>query len=96
MLIPAGAIPSRVEEVKLTEAIMELVKANLGISALARWAVQPQLDAGALVALPIPPRGLKRRWSAVMFKHLATADHVAAFIDLLARRGPGKKLSRSA
>lgn len=89
VLIPAGAIPARVEEVKLTEAITELVKANLGVSALARWAVQPLLDSGALVALPIPARGLERRWSAVMFKHLADADYVAAFIELLARRGPG-------
>ena len=89
VLIPAGAIPSRIEEVKLTEAITELVKANLGVSALAQWAVQPLLDSGALVALPIPPRGLQRRWSAVMLKHLANAEHVAAFIDLLARRGPG-------
>ena len=89
VLIPAGAIPARVEEVKLTEAIMEMVKANLGISALARWAVQPQLDDGSLVALPIDPRGLERQWSAVMFRHFAQAPHVKAFIDLIAERGPG-------
>jgi hypothetical protein len=40
------------------------------------------------VALPIPPRGLQRHWSAVMPKDLAKADYVAAFIDLLARGGP--------
>jgi len=98
VLIPAGAIPSRVEEVKLTEAITELVRANLGISALARWAVQPLLASGAVVALPIPPRGLQRRWSAVMFKHLAKSDYVTEFIEVLARRGPGvgrKKLGRA-
>src|SRR5262245_35562598 len=99
VLIPAGAIPARVEEVKLTEAITELVKANLGVSALARWAVQPLLDSGALVTLAIPPGGLQRKWSAVMFKHLANVEHVTAFIDLLARRGPAisrKPLRRSA
>lgn len=89
VLMPAGVIPARVEEVKLTEAIIELVKANFGVSALARWAVQPFLDSGSIVALPIPPGGLERRWTAVMFKHLAAVDHVAAFIDLLARQGPG-------
>ena len=91
VLIPAGAIPSRIEEVRLTEAIVELVKANLGISALARWAVKPHLQSGALVALPIPPRGLKRHWSAVMPKHLANTDYVSAFIDLLAQKSPGQK-----
>ena len=94
VLIPAGAIPARVEEVKLTEAITELVKANLGVSALARWAVQPLLDSGVLVALPIPAGGLRRQWSAVMFKHMASADYVLEFIGLLARRGPGLSQSR--
>jgi LysR family transcriptional regulator for metE and metH len=93
VLIPAGAVPGRIEEVRLTEAIIELVKANMGVSALARWAVQPHLDNGSLVALPIPPRGLQRQWSAVMFKHFERAEHVAAFIDLLARNGPGIKKS---
>ena len=91
VLIPAGAIPAKVEEVRLTEAIIELVKANLGVSALAKWAVQPFLDAGSIVALPIPRRGLERRWAAATFKHLAGADYVTAFIDLLARGGPGTK-----
>jgi LysR family transcriptional regulator for metE and metH len=89
VLMPAGAVPARVEEVKLTEAIIELVKANFGVSALARWAVQPFLDTGSIVALPIPARGLARRWSAVMVKHLAAAEHVTGFIDLLSSRGPG-------
>jgi LysR family transcriptional regulator for metE and metH len=89
VLMPAGVMPARVEEVKLTEAIIELVKANFGVSALARWAVQPFLDAGSIVALPITAKGLQRRWAAVMFKHLAKQDHVVEFVELLARRGPG-------
>jgi LysR family transcriptional regulator for metE and metH len=89
VLMPAGVIPARVEGVKLTEAIIELVKANFGVSALARWAVQPFLDTGSIVALPLPGRGLERQWTAVMLKHFAGADHVTAFIEVLARRGRG-------
>jgi len=37
VLIPAGAMPARVEAVQLTEAITELVKAGLGVAILARW-----------------------------------------------------------
>ena len=100
MLIPAGAIPARVEEVKLTEAIIELTRANLGVAALARWVVEPFLRLGAVVALPVPPKGLQRTWSAVMLRHLASADYVEAFIDLVARRGAGvravKRRARSA
>ena len=36
VLIPAGAVPAHVEEVQLTEAITELVKAGLGVAILAR------------------------------------------------------------
>jgi LysR family transcriptional regulator, regulator for metE and metH len=89
VLVPAGVVPARIEEVRLTEAIIELVKANLGVSALARWAVQPFLDAGTVVSLPIPPRGLQRHWAAVMPKDLARVDYVAEFIDLLERHSPG-------
>jgi LysR family transcriptional regulator for metE and metH len=94
VLLPAGAIPARVQEVKLTEAITELVKANLGISALARWGVEPLLTSGEVVALPIPEKGLQRQWSAVMVKHLANVAHVDEFITLLAKQGPGIGIGR--
>jgi LysR family transcriptional regulator for metE and metH len=83
ILTPAG-----VEEIKLTEAITELVKAGLGVAALARWAVQPYLDAGGLVGLPFAVHAGQRRWRAVMLKEVARADYVQAFIDLLVRRAP--------
>ena len=89
VLAPAG-VPARVEEVQLTEAITELVKANLGFSVLARWAVQPLLDAGALVALPIASRGLRRHWSAAMPKDLAAVDYVQEFVALLTRHAPAR------
>src|SRR5207248_2015937 len=43
-LLPGGAAPARGEEVLLTEARIELVKAGLGVAVLARWAVQPVVD----------------------------------------------------
>jgi LysR family transcriptional regulator for metE and metH len=88
VLIPAGAVPARVEEVQLTEAITELVKAGLGVAILARWAVQPLIDAGAVVARSLPARGMHRVWSAVMPKDLARTDYVNEFIDLLERHAP--------
>ena len=50
ILRPAGVTPARVSEVPLTEAIIEMVKAGLGISALARWAVEQQIAAGQIAA----------------------------------------------
>jgi LysR family transcriptional regulator for metE and metH len=88
VLLPAGAAPAKVEEVQLTEAITELVKAGLGVAVLARWAVQPLVDAGAILARPLTARGLHRQWRAVMPRDLARADYVMAFIDLLEKHAP--------
>jgi LysR family transcriptional regulator for metE and metH len=90
VLLPAGAVPARVEEVMLTEAIMELVKAGLGVSVVARWAVRPLVASGALVARRFTARGIQRRWSAAMPKDLAKTDFVREFIDLLMKNAPSQ------
>jgi LysR family transcriptional regulator for metE and metH len=94
VLLPAGVSPARVDEVMLTEAIAELVKAGLGVSFLARWAVQPMVDAGAIVARPLTARGLHRVWSAAMPKDLASVDYVAAFVELLQTHAPSVRADR--
>jgi LysR family transcriptional regulator for metE and metH len=91
VLLPAGISPARIEEVQLTEAITELVKAGLGVAALARWAVQPLIDAGTVVARPLTARGLHRVWWAVMPKHLARADYILEFIELLEKHAPTRR-----
>jgi LysR family transcriptional regulator for metE and metH len=88
VLLPAGISPARIEAVQLTEAITELVKAGLGVAALARWAVQPLIDAGTIVARPLTARGLHRVWRAVVPKALARADYILEFIDLLEKHAP--------
>jgi LysR family transcriptional regulator for metE and metH len=90
VLLPAGAVPGRIDEIQLTEAIIELVKAGLGVSVIARWAVEPIVKSGALVARPLTARGLHRRWSAVTPKDLAKTDFVREFIDLLVQYAPGQ------
>ena len=74
ILLPNAAVPARVEEVQLTEAIVEMVRAGLGVAVLARWAVQPMVASGRLVARSLTARGLRRRWSAVRPKPLAGID----------------------
>ena len=91
VLLANGISPARVEEVQLTEAITELVKAGLGVAALARWAVQPLVDAGAIVARPLTARGVHREWRAAMPKDLARADYMVEFLDLLEKHAPGGK-----
>ena len=96
VLLPAGAVPARIEEVLLTEAITELVKAGLGIAVLAPWSVRPLLDAGTIVARPLTARGLHREWRATMPKDLARVDYVREFIDLLEKNAPTARQPRLA
>jgi LysR family transcriptional regulator for metE and metH len=85
ILRPAGVEPERISFVMLTEAILEMVKARLGISVMQTWAIEPALRAGDVRAVPITAAGIRRRWSAATLK-AAHSPHLDAFIDLLAAR----------
>ena len=87
LLGPAGVRPRRVSRVQLTEAILELVRAGLGISVFARWAVAPQIEAGALVARRLTRRGVRRTWRAATLPGLLEHDYARAFVRLLADGG---------
>jgi LysR family transcriptional regulator for metE and metH len=83
ILRPAGVTPARVSEVPLTEAIIEMVKAGLGISALASWAVEEQIAAGKIVARPLTSKGLHRQWQAATIKQDSAPAYLTEFISLL-------------
>jgi LysR family transcriptional regulator for metE and metH len=87
ILRPRGIAPQRVSFVMLTEAILEMVKARLGISVMQTWAIEPALRAGDVRAVPITATGIRRQWSAATLKATGRIAYVEAFIDLLAARG---------
>jgi LysR family transcriptional regulator, regulator for metE and metH len=60
LLTPAGVRPARVSRLELTEAIVEMLKANRGISALARWAVAPYLKSPLLKGVRLTKEGWHR------------------------------------
>jgi LysR family transcriptional regulator for metE and metH len=88
LLTPAGVSPPRVLRVELTEAILEMVRAGQGIAALARWSASPDLAAGRLVARPIGPHGLRRRWYAATLKRSNRLPHLADFVGLIRKSAP--------
>ena len=55
-------MPRQLSLIQLTEAMIELVKADMGICVLARWAVEPHVRAGTLRTVPITAGGIQRRW----------------------------------
>ena len=66
LMRPANLFPRRSMRVELPDAIVELVRANFGISILTRWAVEQDIAAGRLVGLPITDQGMTIAWSAVV------------------------------
>jgi LysR family transcriptional regulator for metE and metH len=89
VLRPAGVQPAAITQIQLTEAIVEMVAAGLGVSLLARWAIAPQLEAGTLRAVRVTRRGIRRHWQATTLRAADPAPHLDDFIRLLARRsGP--------
>ena len=87
LLAPAGITPRRVQQVQLTEAMVQLVRAGLGVAVLSRWAVEPYLDS-SLAGIRLTPRGFYRGWFAVAPRGLARVPYVTEFIRLVAANAP--------
>ena len=86
ILEPAGVEPARVSKVPLTEAILEMVKAGMGVAVMARWAIAPALQSGAVRALRITRRGMRRRWAAATLRDRHEPRWQADFVALLRDR----------
>ena len=84
VLSPAGIAPKQVSKVQLTEALIEMIKAGVGIGVMARWAVAPQIEAGSVRVVPLTRKGLRRRWAAAMLKNKSAPPYLLEFVRLLA------------
>lgn len=86
ILEPVGVRPRKIQEVMLTEAILEMVMGGLGVAALPRWAAGPQLVSRSLVGLPLQPPGYRWVWSVAQLRARQVPAHVQEFIRLLMDR----------
>ncbi len=84
VLGPLGLRPAKVSFIMLTEAMIELARAGMGIGILPRWSAQRAIGSGAVVALSITRRGLRRRWAAGTLAAQPDLPSLADFIDLVA------------
>lgn len=85
VLRPAGIEPSRIMGVPLTESIIDMVSAGLGVALMARWAIKSYLAAGKIVARPLHKSGFRRRWYAATLRNRPTPPYLAEFVNLLVR-----------
>jgi LysR family transcriptional regulator for metE and metH len=83
MLAPAGVSASQISVLKLTEGIIELVRANMGVAILARWAVSPYLEGGTLRAVRIDHPTARRTWYAATRVNASGVDYLTDFVGFL-------------
>ena len=75
--------PRQISQIQLTEAIVSMVRAGLGVSPLARWALAAELKRGRLSAVPFAG-GVHREWSAISRRGEVMPDYLRDFIALIA------------
>jgi LysR family transcriptional regulator for metE and metH len=84
LMAPKGITPKRTSELYFTAAVLGSVKAGLGVSSVARWAVQPEIESGELVAVPLTSKGIWRSWKAAYNRSSAGRPAIKSFVKLLA------------
>jgi LysR family transcriptional regulator for metE and metH len=77
--------PKKLYKIMLTEAIVQMVKANLGVTALPNWVVRPYIESGQLTAIPITRKGVKRIWYAATLKSKQQPKFINDFSRKLAK-----------
>ena len=84
VLAPAGLTPARVSFIMLTEAMIELARAGTGVGILPRWSAQRAIGSGAVAALSITRRAMRRRWTGATLAAHADPPYLVDFMDLVA------------
>ena len=83
VLNPAGVDVRKIVYVQLTEAVVEMVRAGIGVAVLPKWTLKPYLLNGDLAIKKIMNKGLIRKWSAATLKTNRKVNHIQFFTQLL-------------
>lgn len=83
VLAPAQITPKKVTPLPLTEASIEMVKADMGVMSMAKWALQPYLKNTSLKAVKIGKNGLKRKHFIAIRNEKEYPDYFNHFIGFL-------------
>ena len=83
LLDPAGIVPERITRIQLTEAILQLVGAGLGVSVLSYWALGPALRSGLVTTVKLTEAGFSRKWFVAVRADGPTPGFQFDLVDLL-------------
>jgi LysR family transcriptional regulator, regulator for metE and metH len=83
LLKPAKVAPKKITPLPLTEASIEMVKAEMGVMAMAKWAFLPYQKSTSLRAVKIGKNGLKRKHYIAYLDNKEHPDYFFQFIEYL-------------
>jgi LysR family transcriptional regulator for metE and metH len=84
VLRPAGVMPKSWTKLPMTDAIVEMVRAGMGVAVLGRWSIRPYLESTDLRTIRVTRGGLNRTWYAATLGGQQHPPYLGRFIDLLA------------
>ncbi|MBE8727520.1 LysR family transcriptional regulator [Flavobacterium hungaricum] len=83
ILAPAKVNPRKITPLPLTEACVEMVKADMGVMSMAKWALQPYLKNNPIKAVKVGKNGLKRKHFVAIRAKENHPDYLQHFINFL-------------
>jgi len=83
VLIPAGVSPKKVMPIHVIDAVLQMIKARLGIQVMAQWMVKPYLVENGLTLVPVTKKRLYLTWYAAYIDQPESARHLDNFISHL-------------
>lgn len=84
VLKPSGIVPKSLVKLPTTDAIIEMVKAGMGVAAMSLWSVRPYLESEELRCLRLTKNGFPRSWYAAVPNREKKPPYIAHFIGFLA------------
>ena len=97
VLGPAGLVPKRLSFIMLTEAMIELSRAGIGVGVLPRWSAERAIASKGVVPISIGRKGVHRQWTAATLRARQEPPYLTDFIELIAERaGPARVREASA
>ena len=83
--VPARAYPAQLRRVQLTEAIIEMVRAEMGVTILARWLAEPYARSKGLSMIRLA-KGLWREWRLAALQQYSSDKEMEALARVLSLR----------
>ena len=87
ILFPDGQRPRNITRLPLTEAICEMVRAEMGVAILPDWSVQSYLRRDELSCTRLTRHGIKRNWIGLFQRNSALAPAAIALLELIKQKG---------